>query len=138
MRPEGFSDFDGTSDGRSAKYGFHATLKAPFMLAPATTKLGLSTDFAKWRVRSRRSRWGLRSACRTGVSGGGFAALTPEEPPPALAALERAVVEGFGRWRAPLTPADRSRRKPEALSVRQRDYPTAMAIPMCWTNSGST
>jgi hypothetical protein len=48
-------------------------------------------------------------------------AITPDAAPEALAALERAVVTGFDRFRAPLDPADRARRRPERLSERQRD-----------------
>ena len=47
---------------------------------------------------------------------GGFLALVPAEPCPAMDRLAAACVETFDRFRAPLTAEDRARRRPERLS----------------------
>jgi 2'-5' RNA ligase len=110
-----------TTDPR--RYGFHATLKAPFRLALGMSEAAL-LDAAK------RIAAGLRpvdlGACDVRVVAAGdtagFVAITPSSPPEALAQLERAVVEAFEPLRAPLDPAERERRRPQQLTERQRRY----------------
>lgn len=110
-----------TADPR--KYGFHATLKAPFELAQGRTEGELTSameTFARTREAVPLGR------CRVGTipssENGGFVAMMPDEPPAGLATLERAIVTELDPFRAPLTEADRARRRPERLSERQRDH----------------
>jgi putative phosphonate metabolism protein len=104
---------DLTQDPR--KYGFHATLKAPFALAPGTTEaelLAACADFA----RQPREIPLIKPAVHA-ISG--FIAVVPAERSAALQALAQDCVEAFDTFRAPLSAEDRARRKPEALTARQ-------------------
>jgi putative phosphonate metabolism protein len=97
------------------KYGFHATLKAPFSLAPEATEADLIAaldDFA----RMPRAIPEIVPVVRT-ISG--FTAVVPDAPSAELSALAQACVEAFELFRAPMTPEDRARRKPENLTPRQ-------------------
>ncbi|SKA36402.1 DUF1045 domain-containing protein [Consotaella salsifontis] len=111
-----------------ARYGFHATIKAPFRLAEGTTLDALDAalaEFCAGRAPFVLPRLSIRRL-------GGFFALVTETPPPALAALEKDVVMQFDAFRAPLTEAEIRRRRPERLTARQRDlldrwgYPTVL------------
>ncbi|MDQ0470650.1 DUF1045 domain-containing protein [Labrys wisconsinensis] len=130
--PEGFTPqawAAATADPR--KYGFHATLKAPFALAAPYGEdalLAALERFAAGRTAVDLGPCGVHEIASS--QGGGFLALTPVEAPSALAALERAILEGFEPFRAPLTPEDRARRNPERLSPRQRDYLDTWGYPL--------
>ena len=89
-------------------YGFHATLKAPFALAEGVEAAGLVGDVEAFAA--ARHRFALR--LRVGELGG-FLALLPAEPCPAMDRLAAACVEEFDRFRAPLAAEDRARRRPE-------------------------
>jgi putative phosphonate metabolism protein len=105
-----------TSDAR--KYGFHATLKAPFGL------------------REGRSEHELISACATFAAAprsipvikpvvnviSGFIAVVPDQLSPSLQEFAADCVRAFEPFRAALTPEDRARRKPEKLTERQVVY----------------
>ncbi|MGO4711726.1 DUF1045 domain-containing protein [Bradyrhizobium sp. 2TAF24] len=111
---------DLTRDPR--KYGFHATLKAPITLADGETEANLlaaCVDFARSYVTATRPLPRIRPVAR---ALGSFIALVPDEPSPALQELAQTCVEAFDRFRAPLTPQDRARRNPVALSARQLAY----------------
>lgn len=115
------------------RYGFHATLKAPFRLGP-----GLSADELFQAVAALAGALAPFDAGPLGVStlaagkDRAFVALTPIAPSGELARLESAVVRSLDRFRAPLTQSDRLRRDPARLSPRQRDcfetwgYPFAL------------
>lgn len=100
-----------------ARYGFHATLKAPFRLAGGTSLADLDAA--------------LKASCAAGApvtiphlrlaTLGAFFALVPDARLPALDDLERAVVTGFDAFRAPLTPDEIARRDPDRLTQSQRD-----------------
>ncbi|MBK5945566.1 phosphonate metabolism protein [Rhodobacter veldkampii DSM 11550] len=95
-------------------YGLHATLKAPFRLAPGATRAALATaldDLAGQLAPVTLP--GLRLARM-----GGFVALVPEaEHAPALQALAGAVVRELDPLRAALTEAEIARRAPERLTA---------------------
>jgi putative phosphonate metabolism protein len=98
------------------KYGFHATLKAPFRLAPGAD--GAALDWAVAALAARLAPAeapGLRLA-----EVEGFLALIPEGDGAALSALAARAVEGLDVFRAPLTPDEVARRRPDRLSARQR------------------
>lgn len=102
-----------TSDPR--KYGFHATLKAPFALAPAMEEAGLIAACDSFAAAARAIP--VIAPVVRAISG--FTAIVPAAPSPDLNALAQDCVEVFDRFRAPMTPADRARRRPELLTPRQ-------------------
>jgi putative phosphonate metabolism protein len=100
------------------KYGFHATLKAPFPLADGKSEAELLEACAEFARRPRPI------PVITPVVGpiSGFIAVIPAEPSSELLRLAADCVGAFDGFRAPLTPQDRARRKPEMLTPRQRDH----------------
>ncbi|MFC7398629.1 DUF1045 domain-containing protein [Chelatococcus sp. GCM10030263] len=105
-------------------YGFHATLKAPFRLAPQVSEATLLAAFASFAAKRRRFQLAplaLRAVGRQ-PGAGAFIALAEREPAPALAALERATVEAFEPFRAALTEAEYKKRRPDKLTGQQRAY----------------
>lgn len=107
---------DLTSDPR--KYGFHATLKAPMMLAQDQTEAGLLEACATFAA-IPRSIPVIRPVVDS-ISG--FIAVVPTEASGELERLAADCVREFDCFRAPLTPKDRARRNPSALTPRQRDH----------------
>ncbi|MCA0204266.1 MAG: DUF1045 domain-containing protein [Proteobacteria bacterium] len=105
----------GLTDG-ARRYGFHATLKAPFRLSEGSSEEDLlaavevfAAGIAPFSVE------GLRVAELDG-----FLALVPSGDASAFDAFAAQVVVRFDRFRAPLSAEDRARRRPERLSERQR------------------
>lgn len=99
------------------RYGFHATLKAPFRLAE-----GHSADDLALRAEmicDHLAPFSLNLELRADW---GFVALRPREQPPQLLALEQALVTRMDDLRAPLTPQERDRRKPDALPEKARAH----------------
>ena len=107
---------DITADPR--KYGFHATLKAPMALPPGKTEAELVAACATFAGRARTIP--LIRPVVDSISG--FIAVIPAEPVGDLQQLAADCVRNFDSFRAPLSAEDRTRRKPEKLSERQRDY----------------
>lgn len=107
------------------RYGFHATLKAPFRLAhdatPAILRAAVAAEAARLAPVTLP---GLRVARL-----GRFLALVPEIGAEDLAPLAAEVVTRFEPFRAPLTAAEIARRRPESLSARQRDLLTGFGYP---------
>lgn len=93
------------------RYGFHATLKAPFRLAPNETETSLREaldDFADATLPVVIPRLVVGQI-------DGFFALVPEAPLAALNGFAGEVVRAFDRFRAPLTEAEIERRSPDSL-----------------------
>ncbi|MGY3447249.1 DUF1045 domain-containing protein [Bradyrhizobium sp. USDA 4473] len=105
-----------TADPR--KYGFHATLKAPTALADGRSESELLDACAAFAGRARRIP--VIEPVVDAISG--FIAVTPAGRSDELQQLAADCVTEFDAFRAPLTPDDRARRKPERLTERQRDY----------------
>jgi len=101
-----------------AHYGFHATLKAPFELAPDTSVDALQHALAD-KV-SQCAAIKLHNLQPRALAG--FCALVLPERNHAVDALAADCVKDFERFRAPLSPADIERRNPARLSAPQRDY----------------
>ncbi|WP_237477683.1 DUF1045 domain-containing protein [Lichenibacterium dinghuense] len=99
-----------------ARYGFHATLRAPFRPRDGVTLDGLSAHLAAFAA----GRPAPVIGCLTLSRLGDFFALTPSGPEPGIAALEGEVLDAFEPFRAALTPAEAARRRPERLSPSQR------------------
>lgn len=101
-----------------ARYGFHATLRAPFELATgkeASDVLVAARTFAAIRA---PVDIGELQVSRLG----GFVALVCVAPPPELAQLAATCVRHFEPLRAPLSSADRARRLGAPLTARQQDH----------------
>ncbi|MBX9457277.1 MAG: DUF1045 domain-containing protein [Rhizobium sp.] len=98
------------------RYGFHATMKAPFELTEGVSEsefLAAFEDFA-----ARRQAFTLPSLVLDQL--GQFFALVPGAGSPELQGLAADCVTDFDRFRAPLDEADIIRRRPERLSQTER------------------
>ncbi|HEY6631255.1 MAG TPA: DUF1045 domain-containing protein [Rhizobiaceae bacterium] len=93
------------------RYGFHATLKAPFHLADNASEAELDHAVAGFAAAAEPIQ--LSNLVPTRIDG--FIALTPGSPAPDLDRLAGEVVTQFDRFRAPLSEADIRRRNPDAL-----------------------
>jgi len=111
------------------RYGFHATLKAPFRLREGQTPQELEAAMARLAASTVAFDLGPLRVASLGFAGGGFLALTPVSAPPALAELEARAVRELDGFRAPATPAELARRNPTRLTPRQRDYLEAWGYP---------
>jgi len=105
-----------TDDPR--KYGFHATLKAPFALAPGKNETELTAACADFARTPRK----IPVIAPVVSSISGFIAVVPTEPSDELIRFAADCVRAFDAFRAPLTPEDRARRRPDKLTERQRNY----------------
>lgn len=103
-----------TADPR--RYGFHATLKAPFELHPDRTEPELIA--ATERFAADTPAFDIPNVIIGQL--GRFFALVPDTIYPELQHFAARTVEEFEPFRAPLTDADIARRKPENLSAAQR------------------
>lgn len=115
-------ELDGLAKGITVdpqRYGFHATLKAPFHLARGVTEADILTSFQSFCAGQDAAPVGpLRIAAL-----GAFLALVPaSDTGPGLTKLAASAVHSFDGFRAPLTEAERTRRRPERLTSRQRGY----------------
>lgn len=98
-------------------YGFHATLKAPFVPAP-----GLEADALLGDIEAFAH---ARRPCHVRLAVGelgGFLALVPAAPAPELERLAADCVREFDRFRAPPSEADLARYRPEQLSDQERAH----------------
>ena len=98
------------------RYGFHATLKAPFLLAAERNR-----SIARRRPRRIRRPRRTRSCIPRLAIGqiDGSSRWCPAAPLPALNRLADDVVKAFDRFRAPLSEAEIERRNPDALSAEE-------------------
>ena len=114
------------------RYGFHGTLKAPFRLAQGCDAPALHAALEQFAARHRPFTLApLRLA-----DIGGFLALVPSEPAPALDALAADCVVGFEPFRAPLTPAELDRRRRSLLTPRQEAQLEAYGYPYIFEDFG--
>lgn len=96
-------------------YGFHATLKAPFVPAPGLEADALLGDIEAFAARRRSFEVHLKVAAL-----GDFLALVPLREVPELDRLAAACVRDLDRFRAPLSQEERARRKPDGLSEAEQ------------------
>lgn len=97
------------------RYGFHATLKAPFRLAP-----GFAEDELIAAVESFCGQVAPVAVPRLEIGRlGGFFALVSAERSAELDTFASRVVAEFDRFRAPLTEAEIERRNPVSLTTVQ-------------------
>ena len=110
---------------RPRRYGFHATLKAPFSLSG-----GHTSDDVIARVHTLAAKLNpvllgpLQASCL-----GDFVALVPAQATDELLALAGACVIGLDDLRAPLTEADLARRGIEHLDARELALLQAYGYP---------
>ncbi len=107
------------------RYGFHATLKAPFELAPGRGE-------AQLRAFTHNYAAGLEPVGLTGLSVsalGSFVALTPSGESLALQRFAFALVQAFEPFRAALSEADMARRLKNPLTPAHRAYLEAYGYP---------
>jgi putative phosphonate metabolism protein len=100
-----------------ARYGFHATIKAPFLLAEGRSVDELAEALAKFARGQKPTKLSRLAVAPLGA----FFALRPLVPPPALDSLAADCVQTLDEFRAPLTETDRARRLSGDLSERQRE-----------------
>lgn len=103
-----------------ARYGFHATLRAPFRLGDGTSERALIEAFAA----AYEGQAGLAPRLSIGRLSGFLAFLAPDDDGTTAAA--RAAVETFEPFRAAMSEAERARRHPERLD------PAALALLDRW------
>jgi 2'-5' RNA ligase len=96
------------------RYGFHATLKAPFRLADGCDEAQLAQAF---RAFARRGHSPVRIEPEIRLLGS-FTAIVPREPSVPLAALADLCTTEFDAFRAPM-PAQERERRATGLSERQ-------------------
>ncbi len=107
------------------RYGFHATLKAPFELANGRNE-GALRAFARNYVAGRPP---VRLAGLSVNALGRFIALTPSEPSEELQRFAFDIVQAFEPFRAPLSQADLARRLQSPLTPAHRAYLEAYGYP---------
>ena len=100
------------------KYGFHATLKAPFRLIDGVAEAELLALAARLAEATAPVRAGPLAVSVLDD----FIALTPERQGPGLTAFAGACVEAFEPLRAPLAAADRARRLKSPLTPQEIGY----------------
>ncbi len=99
------------------RYGFHATLKAPFELSHHHSETGLVAaleEFAK-----TRQTFDIPNAVVGSL--GPFFAIVPDSTHQPLQDFAADIVEYFEPFRAPLSESDIARRRPQNLTERQRE-----------------
>lgn len=101
-----------------ARYGFHATLRAPFRPKRDGDLDALGGCLAAFCAGRPAPVIGCLALARLD----GFLALVPAEDEPALRALEGDVLDAVEPYRASLTAEEVARRRPERLSERQRAH----------------
>lgn len=99
------------------RYGFHATLKAPFRLVPDADEGRLLRRLAALAATLRAVPLPPLKA----VLLDDFVALVPSAPAPALAALAARCVLDLDDLRAPLSAEELARRRPERLDGLGRE-----------------
>jgi putative phosphonate metabolism protein len=97
------------------RYGFHATLKAPFHLAPGLDESALCDALAA--LAGSQPRVTIPGLFLANLCG--FVALVPAEVPGTLGDLAEATVTRLDRFRSALDPADSARRRAAGLTKRQ-------------------
>jgi hypothetical protein len=93
-----------TSEPR--RYGFHATLKAPFHLLPSHGEARLANAGQNFA----RLGHAVHSFTPTVRIVSGFYAVVPRQPVAAIDALAASCTTIFDAYRAPMTPQERARR----------------------------
>jgi putative phosphonate metabolism protein len=97
------------------RYGFHATLKAPFHLSPSCTEAQLTSAFSSFAALGHAVG---RIAPEVNLISG-FAAVVPRQPSDAVMVLADKCTTMFDAFRAPMSARERARRVAANLSQSQ-------------------
>ncbi len=130
--------FDATewraSTSEPRRYGFHATLKAPFRLAEGASRTALGEAIGALARQFQPFAAGSLGVSTLALDDSrAFVALTLGAPSSELTRLEEQAVRELDGFRAPLSDAERGRRDPAQLTPRQREtferwgYPHALS-----------
>ena len=107
------------------RYGFHATLKAPFRLVDGQEEADLVRQLGTLALTLKPLALGpLRVATL-----GSFVALVPENPPAGLNALAASCVQGLNALRAPLRDDELARRRATPLVPREAELLARYGYP---------
>jgi hypothetical protein len=106
------------------KYGFHGTIRAPFRPQGGQNHAAICHHVQRIAEGLKPIQAGVLQL----VDLHGFLALVPSDPA-ALNALAAQVVVETDPLRAPLTPAEIARRRPDQLSPRQNDLLARWGYP---------
>lgn len=101
-----------------SRYGFHATLKAPFELAQEHYEHDLLEAVGRMTSRLPPVEIGLTDV----VPLGQYVAVVPRTQSRALTKLQTEFVIRLDEYRAPMSETDRARRGTDRLTERQRQY----------------
>jgi len=97
------------------RYGFHATLKAPFRIAPSCTETQLVSALQSFAGLGR-----VAAVIKPRVQMlSGFAAILPDRPEPAVDTLAADCTTIFDAFRAPMGAQERARRVASGLNHGQ-------------------
>jgi putative phosphonate metabolism protein len=99
------------------RYGFHATLKAPFTLREGATVADVQLGMRALAQNQKPVPLG----CMQAYSLENFVALLPVQPPAALANLATLCVTSLDSLRAPLTQQELARRLAKHLNAREQE-----------------
>lgn len=107
------------------RYGFHATLKAPFHLSSGNDEATLVARLGRLAQTMPPVPLGQLRVATLGQ----FVALIPDTEPAGLQALAASCVSGLDDLRAPLTPAELARRQPASLDPRETELLNRYGYP---------
>lgn len=107
------------------RYGFHATLKAPFHLSAGHTEADLVARLGRLAQTLTPVALGPLQLATLG----NFVALVPELAPAGLQSLAAACVTGLDDLRAPLGEADLARRRSANLDTRETELLALYGYP---------
>jgi putative phosphonate metabolism protein len=112
------SDCDMAVVAEPRRYGFHATLKPPFALAPGRKEADLAAALADFAGRTAPFDVPDMRVAKLGR----FLAIVPGTHAPALHALADACVRDFDAFRAPADEAEIAKRRKGGLSAREDEH----------------
>ena len=107
------------------RYGFHATMKAPFALTPGITVQDLSGALVRYARAQRAFEVPPLKVARLDD----FLALVPCAPEPRLTQIEREVVTQFDAFRAALTDAELAQRRRARLDSVEEELLLRFGYP---------
>jgi hypothetical protein len=107
------------------RYGWHATVKAPFRLAPGQTLDSLRNAVRQLCAGYQPFELAPLQVCSLGA----FLALRPLHPQPELQQLAADCVRKLHPWAAPLSPDELARRRLARLSAEQDALLQAWGYP---------
>lgn len=108
-----------------ARYGFHATLKAPFRLKPGICRADLEAEMERFAANTAACPIGQLHIAKIG----GFFALVPVQPNPALRGFAGRIVEHFDGFRASMNAGELRRRLSKRLDDEEASHLVRWGYP---------